>query len=208
MLEDRVINFFKYLFGKILYKKGKQMEDFNKIYSEFLLGNVTFHRKEEADLFSGALFFYYDEKYVAAANLCATLYERIFTTYLIHNTSKPEGFIPSKDNLKEQLDNLSKASNKVTEGKGKLSFRAITEKLVDLDLVTKDEKQEYDVFYNDVRNPVAHGLSYRIFKDVFGREPEHIYEVDLKAEEIYKKPAYMLIEKIYHLMTVKVLRNR
>ena len=170
-------------------------------------GNVRFHKREESDLFRDALQAYIESRFSTSANLCATLYEKIFTTRLVNETANPSGFVPSKDNLDEQLTNLLNREIEVIETQ-KLSFRQITSKLVDAGVLTHAEKTDYDTFYTTVRNPVAHGLTIRLFEPVLGRAPAHTFEIDANYEGIFEKTAEELIQKIYELMTVKVLRKQ
>jgi len=91
-------------------------------------GNVKFHKREESNLFRYAVDAYNNKHFVASANLCATLYEKIFTTRLANETANPPGFAPSKDNVHEQLRNLLDREVEIIE-KEKLSFRQITKQL-------------------------------------------------------------------------------
>ena len=169
-------------------------------------GNVKFHKREESDLFRDTVDMYLNKHFVASANLCATLYEKIFTTRLVNETSNPLGFTPSKDNLHEQLSNLLSREIEIIETQ-ELSFRKITKQLVDSGVLTGAEKSEYDNFYTIVRNPVAHGLTLRLFESTVGHPPAHTFEIDTNYETVFEKTAEKLINKVYDLMTVKVLRK-
>lgn len=183
------------------------MKPVNEIYSDFLLGKVKFHKREETEIFHDTLKCFMDGKYNTSANLSAVLYERVFTTRLINETANPPDFVPSKENLKEQLDNLSQRENQIVNIE-KLSFRSITQELVKTGVISEDEKNEYDTYYTEVRNPVSHGLTSRIFENVLGRRPANTFETDTKYEKIYQEVAHSLIYMIYDLMAVKVLRKR
>lgn len=183
------------------------MTTIQEIAHDFSDGNVKFHKREESDLFRDAVKAYLDGRYPTAANLSATLYERIFTTRLANETANPPGFIPSKDNVGEQLNNLLNREVEIVE-RQKLSFRRITKELEAAGVVTSAEKRDYDSFYTEVRNPVAHGLTLRLFKKALGRPPTNTFEIDAKYESVLEKTAAELIQKIYELMTVKVLRKR
>lgn len=82
------------------------MTTIQNIADDFSDGKIKFHKREESDLFRDAIRAFLDGRYSTAANLCATLYEKVFTTRLVNETANPAGFTPSKDNLQEQLDNL------------------------------------------------------------------------------------------------------
>ncbi len=84
-----------------------------------------------------------------------------------------------------------------------MSFRNITKKLKELIILTSSEKNTYDRFYTEKRNPVAHGLSLRIFKLNTGQEPKNIFE--LESDSYYEKIAHELIYEIYELMYTKKL---
>ena len=184
----------------------KTMKPVNEIYAEFLLGRVRFHLREETDTFHASLMSFIDTKYSASATLAASLYERIFTTRLIRETANPPGFVPSEDNLALQLQNLRDRENEVINV-DRMSFRDITKRLVALGILTSAEKKEYDTFYTEVRNPVAHGLTARLFERLQGRAPSHPFEVDAAYETVYRNAAHMLLDRIFHLMAVKVLRK-
>lgn len=132
------------------------------------------------------------------------LYEKIFTTRLVNETANPEGFIPSKDNIGEQLQNHLDREEQIIND-ACLSYRKITEKLVERAVLTEDQKNEYDNFYTDIRNPVAHGLTLRLFKNKFNRLPANTFEIDQKYEVIYEWASTILINKIYDIMVNKVL---
>ena len=183
------------------------MKPVNEIYADFLSRKIKFHKREETEIFNDALKFFMDQKYNTSANLSAVLYERIFTTRLINETANPAGFVPSKENLKEQLDNLLQRENQVINVE-KLGFRSITKELVRTGVIDEHEKSEYDTFYTEVRNPVSHGLTSRIFENVLGRKPVNTFETDASYEKIYQEVAHSLIDKIYYLMAIKVLRKR
>lgn len=183
------------------------MKTISEIAEEYAKGNVQFHKREEAESFGDAVSAYENRKYVTSANICAVLYEKIFTTRLARETANPDGFIPSQHNLEEQLTNLLNREVQIIEV-DKLSFRKITEQLVHEGVLTQDEKNECDEFYTEIRNPVAHGLTLRLYEPMLRHSPKDTFEIDAKYEEVYKHVAQMLIEKIYYLMTVKVLRKQ
>ena len=182
------------------------MAKIKDIYNEFKYKKVTFHRKIETDIFEDALESFLNKKYSTSANLCATLYEMIFTTRLVRETANPEGFIPSKNNLVKQLENLNNKENDIINVK-KLSFRSITKELKDKGILSEKEKDEFDSFYTEIRNPVLHGLTFRLFEKLIGRKPTNLFEVDINYSLVYEKAAEELINKIHYLMTVKVLRK-
>lgn len=178
------------------------MKDIEDIYDDFNNGALKFHRKEEHDIFKDSLDSYLSGKYSVSASLNAVLYERIFTTRLIRETSNPVGFVPSSGNVNEQLQNLLNAEDDIVNVR-KLSFRKITKKLVDDGILTSAEKSNYDSFYTDKRNPVAHGLSLRIFKQTMGRDPANVFE--LESDSYYKDIANEIIKMICELMKTKKL---
>jgi hypothetical protein len=182
------------------------MKPINEIYADFLLGKVRFHRAIESDLFRDALMFHSDSKFSTSAALCAILYEMIFTTRLVRETANPPGFVPGKDNLDEQFQNLYDREDDIINVK-KMAFRQITSELLKLGVITSDDKAEYDDFYSAIRNPVAHGLTFRLFEPMLGRAPSHALEVDTNNRPVYEKASHILIDKIYCLMTLKVLRK-
>jgi len=180
------------------------MKPVNEIYSDFLLGKVKFHRAIENDMFRDALMFYMDRKFSTCASLCSTLYEMIFTTRLVRETANPDGFIPGKENLEEQLQNLMSREDQIIN-QDKLSFRKITSELTQKGVVTSEEKDEYDLFYTEIRNPVAHGLTFRLYEPMLGKKPADTFEVDRNSQPVYEKASHILLDNIYTLMHSKKL---
>jgi hypothetical protein len=131
----------------------------------------------------------------------------IFTTRLVRETANPNGFIPSRENINEQLTNLTEKENEIINIK-KLSFRNITNELKEREIISENDKQEYDKFYSEIRNPVAHGLTFRLFELLIGRKPTNSFEVDTNYNQVYEKASELLINKIYYLMAIKELRKK
>ena len=180
------------------------MKPVNEIYSDFLLGKVRFHRAIETDMFRDALMFYMDRKFSTCASLCSTLYEMIFTTRFVRESANPDGFIPGKNNLEEQIQNLMNREDQIIN-QDKLSFRQITCELSKKGVITSKEKEEYDSFYTKIRNPVAHGLTFRLYEPMLGKKPAHTFEVETNYQPVYEKASHMLLNNIYALMHSKKL---
>jgi hypothetical protein len=72
--------------------------------------------------------------------------------------------------------------------------------------MTQDEKVEADGFYSHVRNPVAHGLTRRIFERYMGRPPKTPFEADVDGGPAYARASHEILDRIYHWMAVKNLR--
>ena len=183
------------------------MKPIDEIISEHSSGKVQFHKREETETFGDALEAHKGKKYVTSSNICAVLYEKIFTTRLANETANPESFVPAKDNIGEQLINLLNREVQIIDTE-KLSFRKITKQLVEADVLTPEEQNEYDTFYTEIRNPVAHGLTLRLYEPLLGHSPSNTFEIDANYESVYKRASEMLIDKIYKLMTVKILRKQ
>ncbi|MCK4910525.1 MAG: hypothetical protein KAR83_02735 [Thermodesulfovibrionales bacterium] len=165
-----------------------------------------FHFGIEHEMFNEALQCFAEKRYVLSASVGVVLFERIFTTRLIRETSSPTGFVPSESNVQEQLTNLLESERKVVDGdnpdrKRGMSFHEITDELRQLKILCKEEKDEYDDLYKDYRIPVTHGLSLRLFENVFNRKPSHPFEPDVKSEEMYKKVSELIINEIYDLVS-------
>tara|TARA_R110000868_G_scaffold190946_1_gene435073 strand:- start:508 stop:1059 length:552 start_codon:yes stop_codon:yes gene_type:complete len=180
------------------------MKSVNEIYSDYLLGKVRFHRAIETDMFRDALMFYMDRKFSTCASLCSTLYEMIFTTRLVRESANPKGFVPGKHNIEEQLKNLMDREDQIIN-QDKLSFRKITSELAQEGVITSREKEEYDSFYTTIRNPVAHGLTFRLYEPMLGKKPAHSFEVETNYQPVYEKASEMLLNSIYALMYSKKL---
>jgi hypothetical protein len=184
------------------------MKTIEEILSELLLNKFTFHKVTEHDIYQDALLHYLNQKYCSSALLAASLYEMIFTTRLIRETSNPGGFIPDKNNINEQFQNLLNREEEVVNGKKKMFFRNITEELVQKNVITNEEKGDYDNFYSKLRNPVSHGLTARLYKDLLDGEPKNSFEIDERCNEIYKIASEKLVYKIYEIMAVKKLLKK
>ena len=94
--------------------------------------------------------------------------------------------------------------NQITNDE-KYPFRKITKELVDTGVITSDEKVEYDDFYTSTRNPIAHGLLLRLYKPMCGKDPAHIFEVDVNSDPIFSRATEVMVNKIYEIMAVKKL---
>ncbi len=148
-----------------------------------------------------------DNKFSTSASLCATLYEMIFTTRLVRETSNLDGFVPSRGNINKQLMNLTEKENDIINVR-KLSFRKITKELQEREVISEIEKQDFDLFYSEIRNPVAHGLTFRLFEKLLDRKPTNYFEVDTNYNPVYKKASELMLNKIYYLMAIKELREK
>ncbi len=183
------------------------MKTIDEISNDFSNGIIKFHKVMETELYQDAIEFYLQNKFSASASLCSVLYEMIFTTRLINETANPTGFIPNQDNVNEQLTNLLNKENEVINI-NKLSFRKITKELKDIGILSQSEKDTYDDFYSKYRNPVAHGLTCRLFESSMGHPPNHTFEIDVNYNAVYKKPAEELLNMVYDLMVVKNFRKQ
>ncbi len=63
----------------------------------------------------------------------------VFTTRLVRETANPPGFVPAKDNVDEQFQNLIDREEDVVNVQ-KMSFRQITKELVGLGVITGAKK--------------------------------------------------------------------
>lgn len=176
-----------------------------EIDEEFQKGDIKFHTRAEHEIFCEVIKSYKYKHYASSASLGTVLYEKIFLNRLVRETCIPDGFIPSEDNLKEQLDNLIEREQGIVDGqntknKKGLSFWSITKSLVELKIITSDKKNSYDDFYKKYRNPISHGLSYRLYCELNGRPPSHSFELDMAHEIIYKTLAERIINKVYELI--------
>ena len=160
----------------------------------------------EHEMFNEALQCFVNKRYISSANTGFVLFERIFTSRLIRETSSPKGFVPSKSNVQEQLKNMLDKERKVVDGddldrKKGFSFYKVTEELKQLRILSKEEKDEYDDLYKDYRIPVMHGLSLRLYEKVFDKIPSHSFEPDVNYEKMYEEMSELIINKIYDLVS-------
>ncbi|OMH31735.1 hypothetical protein BGP75_16565 [Motiliproteus sp. MSK22-1] len=75
--------------------------------------------------------------------------------------------------------------------------------LVSESVLTAEEKNVFNTLYTEVRNPVAHGLTYRLYEPMLGRKSAHIYEVDTNYGVVYEKASVLRIEHIFDLISTK-----
>jgi len=190
-----------------------QMATINKISFQKIIdakkrGKISFHLQMENDMFEEILSNYQENRFLSSASTAFVLYERIFITRLSREINSPNDFIPNKENLFEQLDSLINKEREVVDGKkeGKkkgLSFKNITKELKERKIIS--EKENYDSIYDEYRNPVLHGLTYRLYESVFNKKPNNFLEIDLNYKIIYKKLSEIIINEIYTLISSKKL---
>lgn len=119
----------------------------------------------------------------------------MFTTCLIRKTAFPEDFKSGKDNTADQIERITEKENKIVNDL-KLRFQSITEELSKIGVLSQEQKESCDKFYQELRNPVAHGLMFRLFEKIMGRPPKHFLEPDTESDRIFKKVSEQFIEKI------------
>ena len=72
-------------------------------------------------------------------------------------------------------------------------------------VLTSEEKKKYDEFYTKVRNPVAHGLTFRLYEPMLGKNPAHTFEVETNYGPVYEKTSVLLLNNMFTLMASKKL---
>ncbi|HRY36647.1 MAG TPA: hypothetical protein P5230_02055 [Candidatus Magasanikbacteria bacterium] len=181
--------------------------DIKDIVDQYNTGSfLKFHCAMEDAAFKEILNNYDKKNYICSACGACMLFEKIFSTFLARHCAFPPNFKPAKNNLVSQLKYLKTTQNEIDSGKENhgLSFKEITQKLTDHKFISNKEKIDYNNFYDRYRNPIAHGLQSRLYKDIFG-EPNNTFQMDVRYEEIYKKLSEIVIEKIYNIMFYKKL---
>jgi len=78
----------------------------NKIIESFKAWNIKFHTYIENEMFKQCIYNYNKWMYIASSTVWFALFEKVFTTRLINESSWKTSFIPWKDNIKEQLKYL------------------------------------------------------------------------------------------------------
>ncbi|WP_457609825.1 hypothetical protein [Lutibacter sp.] len=184
--------------------------NFQKIIDAKKRGEISFHLQMENDMFEEILSNYQENRFQSSASAAFVLYERIFITRLSREINPPNNFTPNKENIFKQLDYLINKEREVVDGKkeGKkrgLSFKNITKELKELKIISEKEKENYDSIYDEYRNPVLHGLTYRLYESIFNKNPNNFLEIDLKYKIIYKKLSEIIINEIYTLISSKKL---
>jgi hypothetical protein len=100
-----------------------------------------FHSKIEQGMFNDALFLYSQSKYTSSASVAFVLYEKMFATKLIRETSYPKGFVPNQKNVEEQIIYLMRKEEEVVDGKKGneqgLGFTDITMQLFNKKLISQ-----------------------------------------------------------------------
>jgi len=181
-----------------------------KIIEDNKCGKVSFHLRMENEMFEDSLANYQENRFLAASSIAFVLFERIFITRLSREFNSPDGFTPQKENIFEQLDYLINKESEVVDGtkEGKkrgLVFKNITKELKERSIISEIEKGEYDSIYDEYRNPVLHGLTYRLYESVFNKKPINFLEIENNYKKIYKKISEMIINEIYKLISTKKL---
>lgn len=170
--------------------------------SETENGRPRFHQRIETEMFDDMLDLFENQRYATSAMIGAVLYEKLFTTRLIRDSGFPD--TPSQDNVAEQIRHLNERERQITET-DRLSFRNITDQLVKAEVLTQTQKNNADNFYNKYRNPVSHGLSYRLYETVFDQKPNSAFQIDANYERLYKAVAEIMISEIRDWASSEVL---
>lgn len=130
------------------------MKAVHDIYCEFRNNSGWFHKRIENDMFEEAILAYFEKKYTSSAVICCTLYEGVFITRLSREHVDKD-FIPSKENIKEQIQILDNSEKLIME-KDKLSFKNVLTKLEEHQILSPEENRNYYKIYTDYRNPALH----------------------------------------------------
>ncbi|MCF6169282.1 hypothetical protein [Lutibacter sp.] len=183
---------------------------FQKIIDAKKRGEISFHLQMENDMFEEILSNYQENRFLSSASTAFVLYERIFITRLSREINSPNDFTPNKENIFEQLDYLINKEREVVDGKKEgekrgLSFKNITKELKERKIISEKEKENYDSIYDEYRNPVLHGLTYRLYESIFNKKPNNSLEIDLNYKIIYKRLSEKIINEIYTLISSKKL---
>ncbi len=182
------------------------MKAVHDIYCEFRNNSGWFHKRIENDMFEEAILAYFEKKYTSSAVICCTLYEGVFITRLSREHVDKD-FIPSKENIKEQIQILDNSEKLIME-KDKLSFKNVLTKLEEHQILSPEENRNYYKIYTDYRNPALHWLLWRLYKNLYWKDfPWNSFQFDAQYELIYKDCSEKLINEIYELMTIKKLRK-
>ncbi|MDC7249263.1 MAG: hypothetical protein PQJ49_05020 [Sphaerochaetaceae bacterium] len=162
---------------------------------------IKFSSYAEDKMYREMLMNYENKLFTTAAVMGSLLFERIITVRLIREPSIPVVLL--KDNtINEQLSLLKIKEEEVingSTGKRGFSFKQITTKLKDLNIIDTDKKNKLDSFYDTYRNPILHHLSLRLFKTIFNREPIHTFELDSMHDEMYERLAKIVLKEIEDL---------
>ncbi len=169
--------------------------------------SIRFHSRIETLMFSECIQNYLNKRYISSATVWYTLYERIFTTRLIRETSNHEWFIPSKDNFDEQFKNLINREEEVVLT-NEMSFWEILKLLKEKGILDSKEKREYQKVYCKYRNSILHWVVYKLYEYVFWSSPSNMIDMDIQVEKIYKIVSEIIITDIYNLhLKCKILKK-
>ncbi len=173
--------------------------------------SMRFHTITETNMLTEAITCFENKMYYASATILACLYEKVFTTRLIRETSFPSSFTPSKSNIQDQLDYILDRTVVVTDGtdpskKRGWSFKVITQALENEGVLTSKQRETYNGYYDSYRVPILHGLDNRLFCEVFSRDP-HIFEADTESSEIHRFLTVKLFELINDLYVSKLINK-
>lgn len=184
--------------------------DISEIAERLNRGELTFHQRMEHDMFFDIVDLYRNKRYAASAMIGAVLYEKLFTTRLIRETDFPNA--PSRDNLARQIQYMIDREQEIIDGtdpskRQGLSFKQVTQQLFQHGIISKEQQKEADDFYTKYRNPISHGLSYRLYETVFERKPNSTFQLDANYPVLYKEVAETMIREIYKWVLSEVLRK-
>jgi len=174
------------------------MTDFNGRIREIKLkigDSIKPFNRFERLLLDTVISSYENENYWVCCAIGVQLYEQRLTRFYVRRTSKPEGFVPMRENVREQLELLTRREEEITEA-NRMTFKKIIKRCHEECLLPETFCEEAIKFYEEIRIPVAHGLLNRLSKTVFEYSPLNEFQLDQIFTPLFKATAKKTIEAL------------
>lgn len=151
----------------------------------------------ESEIINRSIYLYKQGDFWSAGTLAIQLYEMRLTRFFIRRTSNPTGFVPSKDNLAEQIENLRKREHEIIENKS--PFKSIAKQCKESGLISRELEKRAVEFYKKIRIPVSHGLINRLTERYTNEAYKSEFHTDMKFDEIAELMCNEALHELEHL---------
>lgn len=180
-----------------------ESKSIHEIHTE-LLDSTSFSRRVERIMFEECIESYYDKRFFSSCTVGMVLFEKIFFSRLHTLTYLPEDFESTTENVRQHMEYYMERERVMIDGKDLdkkrgMTFYDVTGELLDRNIISSNEKKDFDEFYRLYRVPVQHGLTLRLYEQVSGKEVINKGEYGLLSKETHKKVTELVIRKIYEV---------
>lgn len=194
----------------LLSKTKKSKMTIDEIQTELMKDSpMSFSKTSEKDMFDECVKCYNEGKFYSSCTVGMVVYEKIFFSRLLK-----ESYLPLKDKyeegeftIEEELNCYRERERILINGKNPenlrgYSFKKVTKELVNYDVITTKQKEEYDNFYDSYRIPVQHGLILRLYENVTGKRVDKLDTEEFYSKELHEIVSEKVIRKIYDLSKI------